>query len=318
MDDLDRKLIHELQEHGLQKSEDLVGSIGLGGRAIRKRLSDMKKQGIFRTVTIPNHVLLGHRAWAKIGIKVSPGKLLEAAEILVDNPEINTVACSFGKYDFIIDIHLETFEELAHFVNVELSMIPGIQYKETMILMTPRKYYDYRWPEPKFNQKCKYCHNTIVLKNGIDDFDRKIIEVLKQDGITTPSRLKSRLSMSEGTIRKRIKDMLRHDMFKIQVIPDASVSGYGISATIGVVVNNRSPHEVIDQIIESPLVNLASTSIGRFSIILSASFQNLDLFEEFTRNNLANIPGVSNIESFLHTRLLKLHNIKWTSPVPTI
>jgi Lrp/AsnC family transcriptional regulator, regulator for asnA, asnC and gidA len=310
MDELDQKILEELRNTGIQSSEALSSIMGVGDRTVRRRLSQMKKTGVFRLVPIPNLVLLGHRAWARIGIKAYPQHLKDVTTSLVNYPAIYSVATSFGRFDLIIDVQLDTFETLAHFTNAELSGISGIQKTESMILMSPRKYYSYLWPEPKFNEKCKYCNNTIVRKSDIDAVDRKIINVIMQSGLFSFNDLKSKLNISEGTIRKRIKEMRDNEAFKLEVIPDPSISGNEISATIGINIDKHSAHEIIDKIIDYPEVYLASTSLGRFNIILAMQFSNMESFTKFINEKLSNMSGISEVESFVHTKSLKFHNIQ--------
>jgi DNA-binding Lrp family transcriptional regulator len=313
MDGLDQLLIKELQANGIEKSCVMASRLGIGDRTIRRRLSEMRKKGVFKPVLIPNRVLLGHRAWARIGIKTWPKSSTEVAKALMDHSSVYTVACTLGAFDFIIDVQLDTFEDLGHFVNAELTLIPGIKNVETMILMSPRKYYKYSWPEPKYNEKCKYCNNTIIRKNGVDGVDRKIIDVLTKDGLLSLPLLKSKLKLSELTLRKRINDMLKNEAFKIEVIPDPSISGYEVHATVGIIINQYSPHEIIDKIMNNLPVYLASTSLGRFNIILGVRFPNMELLTKFVNQELSKIPGVSYIESFVHTQLLKFYTIKLPS-----
>ena len=48
MDELDQKIISELQVRGFQKSEILAAHFGVGSRTIRRRISVMKNKGIFK------------------------------------------------------------------------------------------------------------------------------------------------------------------------------------------------------------------------------------------------------------------------------
>jgi Lrp/AsnC family transcriptional regulator, regulator for asnA, asnC and gidA len=314
MDELDQKLLNELQTRGFQKSENLAEDFDIGGRTIRRRIGNMKSKGIIKVIAVPNPVLLGYKAWAKIGIKVSPSEASRAARALVEHPSIYFVASSFGKFDFLIGVHLDTIENLTEFINSELTAIPGIQSTETMILISPRKYYNFSWPEPAAvaEKRCEHC-NSVLPPHGIDDIDRQIVGILTLDGLTPPAipTLKKKLKMAEGTIRKRVKEMLEHEVFKIEVAPNPAVLEYEVWATIGIVVTRRSAHELIDIIVKNPDVYLASTSLGRFNIVISARFHNIDLFTKFVNEELIQVPGISYVESFLHTKPLKYHNIKW-------
>jgi Lrp/AsnC family transcriptional regulator, regulator for asnA, asnC and gidA len=319
MDDLDQKLLSELQLSGFQKSESLAANLDIGGRTIRRRIGAMKSRGIIKVIAVPNPVLLGYRAWAKVGVKVLPSATEKVARDLVEHPSIYFVASSFGKFDFIIGVYHDTVDELTAFVNSTLARIPGIQSTETMVLISPRKYYNFSWPEPAIGteRRCEHCHTLLPL-HDVDAIDREIVGILTQGEMTPPAipLLRSRLDMAEGTIRKRIKDMLEHEVFRIEVAPNPAILGYEVWATIGIGITQRSAHEVINTIIKNPDVYLASTSIGRFNVVISTRFHNLELFTRFVNEELTKIPGVSSVESFLHTRPLKYHNIKWMMTVP--
>jgi len=315
VDVLDQKLLGELQVRGFQKSEKLAASFDIGGRTIRRRIGAMKSKGIIKVIAVPNPVLLGYKAWAKIGVKVLSTASAQIARQLVEHPSIYFVASSFGKFDFIIAGYFDTLDKLTRFVDTELNRIPGIQSTETMNLISTRKYYNFSWPEPKEEReiRCEHC-NSLLPTHEVDAIDRQIVSILTQDGVTPPAipLLKSRLNMAEGTLRKHIKDMLEHEVFKIEVAPNPAILEYEVWATIGVVVTGHSAHEVIDTIIKNQDVYLAATSIGRFNIVISARYHNIELFTRFVNEELTKIPGINYVESFLHTRPLKYHNVNWS------
>ncbi len=196
MDELDRKLLSELQSQGFQRSNVLATRLGVGEKTIRRRISNMKNKGIIRIIAMPNPILFGYRAWAKIGIKVELKSLANVAKRLINHPSIYFVAQSLGTWDIIIAVHFDTIDNLTHFVNSELTKISGIKRTETMMLTWPRKYYNFLWPEPIYKDR----HPGVLLNAktvyAIDDIDRKIISMLMNDGLIRPAKLKSILSIS--------------------------------------------------------------------------------------------------------------------------
>ncbi len=315
MDVLNRKLLNELQSQGFQRSTILASRLNIGERTIRRRIRAMRSTGIIKIIALPNPVLSGYKAWAKIGIKVEPGSLFHVANELVEHPSIYFVAYSLGVFDITIAVQLETMHKLTYFVNAELTRVKGILSTETMILMYPRKYYNFSWPEPAFrtNDRSEHYREVTTGHNAyvIDDTDRRIIDMLVEDAFTPVKVLKSRLGIGEVTIRKRIKKMLKEEVFKIEVVPNPKSLEYEVWATMGLVISHQFAQKVINAIIKNPAVYLAAVSIGRFNIIISARFHNIDSLNEFVNVKLAEIKGVSAIETFLHTKPLKYHNTKW-------
>ncbi len=320
VDKLDQELLSELQNQGFQKSTVLATRFGVGERTVRRRINTMKRKGIIKIVALPNPVLSGYKAWAKIGIKVRPGMLFRVAQELVEHPSVYFVAYSLGIFDIMIAVHFNTMDMLTYFVNLELTKIKGTLSVETMILANPRKYYNFAWPEPIFIRHNVWEHTRYATKDfhELDEADYRIINALMEDGLTPVRALKSRLGMGAGVIRKRIRRMLNDGVFNIEVVPNPELLGYEVWATLGLTTSDRSAHKVINAIIENPAVYLASNSVGRFSIVIAVRFHNIELLNEFIHIKLAGIKGVGTVETFLHIKPLKYHSIKWSNPMKNV
>jgi len=320
MDKLDQKILDELQKEGFQKSTALAPLVGVGERTIRRRINNMINNRLFKIVAIPNPILLGYRAWAKIGIKVDPGSLVRVANVLIEHPSIYFVAYSLGRFDIIIAVHFDTIDKLTYFVNSELTRVEGILVTETMMLASPRKYYRFSWPAPVYRKTqhvWEPCRDGTVSHNlyKVDEVDRKILNILTKDGLTPPASLKSRLGIGEGTIHRHMRAMLNNEVYKLEAVPNPEVMEYEAWATMGININNESADKLIDSILKYPVVYLASVSLGRFNIVIAARFQNSNMLNQFVRATLSPMRGISSIETYLHNKPLKYHNIHWPSLV---
>ena len=317
MDELDQKILSEFELLGFQKSAILADIVGVGERTIRRRINNMIGSRAIKIIAVPNPVLFGFRAWTKIGIKVAPGSLSRVARVLVKHPSVYFVAYALGRFDIVIAVYLHTIDRLTYFVNSELTRVEGILSAETWMLASPRKYYHFSWPAPVFRKTkngWEPYRDATASQNRyeVDEVDRRILDILREDGLTRPARLKSMSGIGESTIRKHMKDMLDNEVYKVEVVPDPEILGYEAWATIGITINQQSAHEVIDSIIKYPAVYLASVSLGRFNLIIAARFHNTDLLNQFVTMDLSSIPGISSTETFVHNKPLKYHNINWS------
>ena len=312
MDQLDQKLLAQLQVRGFQKSSTLAKGLSAGERTIHRRISAMKSKGLIKIVAVPNPVLLGCKGWAKIGIRVERTYVFSVARELVKHPSVYFVAYSLGTFDIIIAVQFDTIERLSSFVNSDLNSIKGVLSTETMLLMYPRKYYNFSWPAPLTGETGGSLETSDSPGNyKVDETDRRIISVLKEDGLLRPKTVKTRLRLGESTVRKRIRSMLKAGAFTMEVVPNPEVLGSEVWATMGVTTNHQFAHEVIDTLLKHPAVYLAAVSLGRFNIILSARFHNIDQLHWFINGELSKIEGVSSIETLLHSKPLKYHSITW-------
>ena len=66
MDELDQKLLNELERQGFQSATTLAHRFDVGERTIRRRIGNMSSKDIIRVVALPNFPLLGYRAWSNV------------------------------------------------------------------------------------------------------------------------------------------------------------------------------------------------------------------------------------------------------------
>jgi len=316
VDQLDKKLLAELQNKGFQKATSLAHVLDVSERTIRRRISEMKSKGVIKIVALPNPVLFGYRAWAKVGIRVESGSSYHVVSQLVAHPAVYFVAYAIGAFDIIIAVHFHTMDRLAHFANSELTAIRGILNTETMPLIHPRKYYHFSWQAPVCEETKSGCEHYLDVTASrehyhVDETDRAILGILREDGLTRLATLKSRLGIGENTIRKRIKNMLNNGLFRIEVVPNTEVLEDEAWATMGITINLQSAHTVLDTVIKHPAVYLASVSLGRFNLVIAVRFHTIDLLYQFINTDLPAIKGVSSVETFLHNKPVKYHSINW-------
>jgi Lrp/AsnC family transcriptional regulator for asnA, asnC and gidA len=318
MDELDQKLLNELESQGFQKAAALAAKLGVGERSIQRRIRNMRNGGIIKVIAIPNLVLLGYKAWATIGIRVEVGCLDNVSRELIKHPPTHFVGTTIGEFDIMVDAAFYTFDELSLFVNSELRMIKGILGSEAMLLMSPRKYYRFLWPGPvvkRGDAGWQVCPNSVSHNlYRIDETDRRILNILKQDGLICPAALAAKLGISESTIRRRKKNMLSQMLFSLEVVPNPEVLQYVVLVMMGININHRLAHEVIEALIKNSAVYFASQSIGKFNVIITARFRNIDLLNHFINVELPAVEGITSVHTFLINKTLKYHGIAWSYP----
>lgn len=315
MDDLDHEIIEDLIEKGYRKSIALADIFNVGERTIRRRVNNMLQNGIIKVIAIPNPVALGFKGWSRIGIKVIPGAIKNVTRLLIDHPSVDFMAYALGRFDIIISVHFENIDEITHFVNSYLAGIKGILFTETWMLVSPRKYYHFLWPETVIknnNSATKDSRNINIGNNQyeVDDVDRRILNLLRKNGLASPKHIKITLGIGEASTRKRKKRMLHEDVYKLEIIPDSTILESDTLATIGITVNHEFTNKFMDSVTKFPNVYLASESLGRFNIILCVRFRNANLLTHFITTDLSSIEGINYIETYMHNKPLKYHNIR--------
>lgn len=133
MDELDRKLILELQADGRQSYSNLGKILGTSEGTVRKRLKSLRKRNIMKIVAVPNIHELGYTFISIVGIQVRMAELDKVRENLCRNPAVCQLAWVTGRYDLIAIVATRSTDEFANFMANELSTIPSVVRTETFV-----------------------------------------------------------------------------------------------------------------------------------------------------------------------------------------
>ncbi len=313
MDQIDNKILRELEVQGYQKPAVLASSLGIGAEAIRRRINKMIASGDIFVIAMPNPISLGYKTWAHIGIKVESGYLDRVTSELLKYAPVYTIAHSMGQYDIWIGVLLDSLARLGFFVNSELTGIEGIIATEKLVFTCVRKYYHFSWPAPTFKRMdtewAQYSDATNEKNYQIDETDRTILDILTENGLTSTANLKARLGIGERAIRKRINNMYNRRLFSLEIVPNLETLGKGRMVFLGIVVKRQSAHEVADIIIKKSSVFFAAEALGRYNLIVMARFENADSANRFVNVELPEISGIASVEPFSYTKVIKLRGI---------
>ena len=139
VDELDLRLLNELEADGRQPVSDLAKKLGTSRAYMSSRLQRILDQRIARIVAHTSPLALGYHVFAMIGIKVLPSDINAIADKLRYLPNVNGVVIVAGRHDIIIWTMFPTPIDLSAFLEKELGGIPGIISAECTILLELRK-----------------------------------------------------------------------------------------------------------------------------------------------------------------------------------
>jgi|LJSS01.1.fsa_nt_gb Lrp/AsnC family transcriptional regulator for asnA, asnC and gidA len=148
-----------------------------------------------------------------------------------------------------------------------------------------------------------------MLKRGrkpklLDDIDRSILSTLYENSITPFVRIAKMLNVNEGTIRHRVKRLIRYGVIKrFTVVIDPLALGLSTMVLVIVTVNPGSVNYVAKKIAEIPNVIevLEVHTYGDLLLKLRGS----------SMNEIANIIAnqIKTIEGVINTQVISVLNI---------
>lgn len=138
LDDVDRKIIAMLQPEGRRAFAEIGRELGVSEGTIRQRYQRLVSQGILQVVGVADPFKIGFQSMAMIGINVALESGLtidDVAATLAEFRETSYVVMSTGDFDLMVEVIVESSEDLADFLTHKLHAVPGVTRTETFVLL---------------------------------------------------------------------------------------------------------------------------------------------------------------------------------------
>ncbi len=139
MDDLDLKIIKELQKDGRASFRDMAGRINVSEGTVYNRVNRLLKERVIKKF-IPDldYSKLGYGLTVLIGVMTEGGRLKDIERKITESPNVNAVYDVTGEYDAVIIAQFKEREELNDFVKNLLS-VEGVKRTNTMLALNTLK-----------------------------------------------------------------------------------------------------------------------------------------------------------------------------------
>ena len=144
MDELDRLILHALQEDGRIPFTQIAKQAKVSETTIRTRYQSLSEKGVVRTVGIVDPYALGFQAPALIAITVEPGQVDEVAKAIAALPEVSYLVMTLGSFDLLVEVFCRDLPHLTNLITEQIRLISGVRSTETLAIARSYKL-TYRW-----------------------------------------------------------------------------------------------------------------------------------------------------------------------------
>ena len=139
----------------------------------------------------------------------------------------------------------------------------------------------------------------------MDKINQKLIQELQDDGRQSYTELARVVGVSEGTIRKRVKDLQNHDVMKIRAVLDPSKIGYSFISIMALQVKMADLHQVADMLVQKPNVYYLAFVAGRYDMLALIVARTPGELSNFFKEHVSNIPSIIKTETFVNLEIIK-------------
>ena len=135
----------------------------------------------------------------------------------------------------------------------------------------------------------------------LDKLDDKLISLLQSNGRASNIELAKQVGVSEGTIRRRFRNLIKDEVIRVVAIPDPAKLGRGTTAVIALQVDPSEVDPVAAKLAEIPEVQYVSVTTGAFDVFLWVALGSPEELSSFLRG----IAGVRRTETFVNLSIRK-------------
>jgi DNA-binding Lrp family transcriptional regulator len=133
---------------------------------------------------------------------------------------------------------------------------------------------------------------------NLDDTDRRLLALLRDDARRSASSLAAALGVSRGTVQNRIARLLREGAvqgFTVRLLPEADGRG-GVRAVTTIEIRGRTATGVLKALKGLPEVGALHTTNGRWDLVVELAAENLEALDR-ALNRIRMLDGVANSET---------------------
>ena len=139
----------------------------------------------------------------------------------------------------------------------------------------------------------------------LDETDQAIIELLRTDGAVRHSAIARELSLTEATVRSRVRRLEESNAMRLVAVTDIEAAGYDMLLAVGVQVEGRAPEAVARDLAAIAEVFSVNVVVGAQDIEILVVAEDSAALAELLGNTLANVPGVRRLTPALAVDVLK-------------
>jgi Lrp/AsnC family transcriptional regulator for asnA, asnC and gidA len=299
MDELDRRIVAELQSDSRKSNARLAKSLGISEPTVSRRIERLVSSNDLVFSALPDMKLFGYTTSAYIGLRIRQSARSLIAEQLCLSPCLRFVSACEGFADFFVGGDFTSTEKLADFITGYLGKIDGVIHIDTMVELKQLK-------KRSYGLQFREVSASEIRKAGniaCDEANHRLIIELQKDCRTPLKKLACELHMSEPTVYRHIKNLVVSGAIQLTVI--ATQDLYRVQDIIGIEADPLDLERVASSISHFPQVQHVGIYSGPIQIlagIYSSSYEDLS---HFTTHELVKTEGITRVALIGQLKVLK-------------
>jgi Lrp/AsnC family transcriptional regulator for asnA, asnC and gidA len=134
LDEIDKRILRELQRDGRMSYADLAPLVGLSAPATRQRVQRLIESGVLQVVGVTDPLALGLPLMAMLGLKLD-ADARAVADAVAGVEGVIYVVLTAGTYDLLVEVVCREPGDLLEIVNDRVRTVRGVASVDTLVYM---------------------------------------------------------------------------------------------------------------------------------------------------------------------------------------
>ena len=143
LDNVDRKILHELQDNGRMTNVELAKRVGISAPPCLRRVRALEEAGLIKGYHAdlePSELGYNVTVFAQVGLTSQAEPDLVAFEALINSwPEVRECHMLAGETDFLLKVVAEDWETYQDFVMKKLTAAPNVAHVKSSLAIRASK-----------------------------------------------------------------------------------------------------------------------------------------------------------------------------------
>lgn len=301
IDATDLELIRLLQVNGRTPFAQLAQQTGLPQRQVARKVAQLSADGVIQIAPVCNPSALGLRSVALVAIRLDGQTRAEdfAVEMLKLDC-VDYVALTIGTFDLLVEVLAEDDATLRQFVQRQIRSRSEIEAVEI------HPYIGLSYQQPAWGETSDKFSASVgiyqVEDPELDPIDRRLVELLGQDGRATYQWLAEEMGISESYVRKRFTALSARKDFGIHALTNPQSLGFRTTCWVFLkVLQGQRTEALIGTLAAMDSVAYVVQCTGTADLLVEVVCPNKDELRHWFSEKFSAVAGVEQVFNLLCT-----------------
>ncbi|GAW51001.1 MAG: AsnC family transcriptional regulator [Nocardioides sp.] len=294
LDELDLRLIDELQRDGRVPFAEVARRIGVTEKTVRRRVSRLIEQRFITIAAVTDPAILGFGCMALALITTDGSRPpTELAAELARLPEVDYVSVTTGPFAIQVELMSSTPAAVHAVVSDRIRPVTGVASVEVLPYL--RLHYQQAHLSPVRER------SDGVRPRPLDETDRAIIAYLAADGRAPLRDLAPALQVSEAKIRFRYNKLVESGAVRVMCIVNPLRLGHHFTSWVAIRVGQHGRAEdVAEALTHLASVSYVAITAGRCDVLAEVVADSGEHLLGILDGEIRSVDGVVEVESWLY------------------